>query len=58
MISPLLEKLFGLILEFYFCERLEDNNKRAKWQGGFRDQHATLDPFPPLDLLLMIVETK
>lgn len=41
MISPLLTKLFDLILKRKISQWLKNNNKRAKRQATFENQHAT-----------------
>ena len=43
MISPLLAKLYGIILEKKINEWLEMEGKRAKGQVGFRRNHSTTD---------------
>ena len=43
MISPLLAKLYGIILENKLSIWLESEGKRAKGQVGFRRQHSTMD---------------
>jgi hypothetical protein len=43
MISPILAKLYGSILEKKINTWLESNGKRAKGQAGFRGYHSTVD---------------
>ena len=43
MISPLLAKLYAIILEKKLSIWLESEGKRAKGQAGFRRQHSTMD---------------
>ena len=43
MISPLLAKLYGIILESRINEWLEMEGKLAKGQTGFRRNHSTTD---------------
>jgi len=39
MINPLLDKLYGIILERKLSVWLESEGKQAKGQAGFRKQH-------------------
>ena len=41
MISPLLAKLYGIILEKKISRCFESEGKQAKGQAGFRRQHST-----------------
>jgi hypothetical protein len=43
MISPILAKLYGIILEKNINLWLESHNKRAKGQAGFRRYHSNVD---------------
>ena len=43
MIIPLLDKLYGIILETKINEWLEVEGKRDKGQEGFRRNHSTTD---------------
>ena len=43
MINPLLDKLYGIILEKKMNGWLEMEGKRAKGQTGFRRNHSTTD---------------
>jgi hypothetical protein len=43
MISPILAKLYGIILEKKISLWLESHGKRAKVQAGFRRYHSTVD---------------
>jgi hypothetical protein len=43
MISPILAKLYGIILEKKINLWLENHGKRAKDQDGFRRYHSTVD---------------
>jgi hypothetical protein len=43
MISPVLAKLYGIILEKKISLWLECHGKRAKGQTGFRRYHSTVD---------------
>jgi hypothetical protein len=43
MISPILAKLYGIILEKKISLWLESHGKRAKGQAGFRRYHSTVD---------------
>ena len=53
MISPLLAKLYGIILENKLSIWLESEGKQAKGQAGFRRQYSTTDH---LVILRIIVE--
>jgi hypothetical protein len=43
MISPILSKLYGSILEKKISIWLESHGKRAKGQASFRGYHSTVD---------------
>jgi hypothetical protein len=43
MISPILAKLYGIILEKKISLWLESHGKRAKSHAGFRRYHSTVD---------------
>jgi hypothetical protein len=43
MISPILAKLYGIILERKIRIWLESQGKRDKGQDGFRRYHSTVD---------------
>jgi hypothetical protein len=43
MISSILDKLYGIILEKKINIWLESHGKRAKGQAGFRRYHSTMD---------------
>jgi hypothetical protein len=43
MISPILSKIYGIILEKKIRLWLESHGKRAKGQAGFRRYHSTVD---------------
>jgi hypothetical protein len=43
MISPILAKLYGIILEKKISLWLESHDKRDKGQAGFRRYHSTVD---------------
>jgi hypothetical protein len=43
MISPILTKLYGIILEKKISIWLESHGKRVKGQAGFRRYHSTVD---------------
>lgn len=45
MVSPLLAKLYGSIIENKISIWLDDNNLRVKGQVGFRSKYSTIDPF-------------
>jgi hypothetical protein len=51
MISPILTKLYGIILEKKISLWLESHGKRAKGQAGFRRYHSTVDILLPLGSL-------
>ena len=53
MISPLLAKLYGFILEKKINKWIESEGKWDKGQVGFRRQHSTMDH---LIMLKIIVE--
>ena len=52
MISPLLAKLYGIILEKKINKWLESEGKRAKGQAGFRRQHSTTEHLVPLKIIV------
>ena len=52
MISPLLAKLYGIILEKKISIWLESEGKRAKGQVGFRRQHSTTDHLVTLRIIV------
>ena len=43
MISLILAKLYGIILEKKISISIESHGKRAKGQAGFRKYHSTMD---------------
>ena len=43
MISPILSKIYGIILENKISLWQESHGKRAKGQAGFRRYHSTVD---------------
>ena len=51
MISPLLDKLYGIILENNINEWLEMEGKRAKGQASFRRNHSTTDHLVTLRII-------
>ena len=51
MISPLLAKLYGSILEKKLSIWLESEGKRAKGQAGFRRHHSTTDHLVTLRII-------
>ena len=51
MISPLLAKLYGIILEKKMNGWLEMKIKRAKGQAGFRKNHSTTDHLLTLSII-------
>ena len=51
MISPLLAKLYGIILENKINELLEMAGKRAKGQTGFRMNYSTIDHLVTLRII-------
>ena len=52
MISPLLSKLYGIILEKKISRWLESKGKRAKGQVGFRRPHSTTDHLVTLRIIV------
>ena len=52
MISPLLAKLYGIILEKKITRWLESEGKRDKGQAGFRSQHSTTDHLVTLSIIV------
>jgi len=52
MISPLLAKLYGIILERKLSIWLESEGKQAKVQAGFRKQHSTTNHLVMLRIIL------
>jgi hypothetical protein len=58
MISILLAKLFGLIIERKIIQCIETIIKRIKDIHGSQNQLAIIITFPPFKLLLRMVETK
>ena len=52
MISPLLAKLYGLILEKKISIWLESEGKWAKGQAGFRREHSTMDDLVTLRIIV------
>jgi len=52
MISPLLAKLYGIILEKKINIWLESEGKRAKGQAGFRRHHSTTDHLITLRIIM------
>ena len=55
MISPLLAKLYGIILEKKISIWLESEGKRAKGQAGFRRKHSTTDHLVTLRIIVRSV---
>ena len=53
MISPLLSKLYGIILENNINVWLESEGKRAKCQAGFRWNHSTMDHLVTLRIIVV-----
>ena len=51
MISPLLVKLYGIILQKKFNELLEMEGKLAKDQASFRRNHSTMDHLVTLRII-------
>jgi hypothetical protein len=43
MISPILAKLYKIILEKKIRIWIESHNKRAKGHAGFKSYHSTID---------------
>ena len=52
IISPLLAKLYGIILEKKISNWLESEGKRAKGQAGFRRKHSTTDHLVTLRIIV------
>ena len=52
MISPLLAKLYVILLEKKLSIWLESEGKRAKGQAGFRRQHSTTDHLVTLRIIV------
>ena len=52
MISPLLAKLYGVILEKNTSNWLESEVKWAKGQAGFRRKHSTMDHLVTLRIIV------
>ena len=52
MISPLLAKLYGIILEKKINRWLESEGQWAKGQAGFRRQHSTMDQLVTLRIIM------
>ena len=52
MISPLLAKLYGLILEKEINIWLESEGKKDKGQAGFRRHHSTMDHLVTLRIIV------
>ena len=52
MISPLLAKLYGIILENKINIWLESEGKRAKGQAGFRSKHSTTNHLVTLRIIV------
>eukprot|EP00253_Pinus_taeda_P016131 PITA_16131 len=52
MISPLLAKLYGIILERKLSIWLESEGERAKSQAGFRKQHSTTEHLVTLRIIM------
>ena len=52
MISPLLAKLYGIILEKKINIWLESEGKWAKGQAGFRKHHSTTDHLITLRIIM------
>jgi len=52
MISPLLAKLYGIILENKINIWLESEGTRAKGQAGFRRQHSKIDHLVTLRIIM------
>ena len=52
MISPLLAKLYGIILERKINIWLESDGKRAKGQAGFRRKHSTMNHLVTLRIIV------
>ena len=57
MISPILAKFYGIILEKKINLWLESHGKRAKGQARFRRYHSTMDHILPLGSLQRIYAT-
>ena len=52
MISPLLAKLYGIILEKKINEWVKMEGKQAKGQAGFRRNHSTTDHLITLRIIV------
>ena len=52
MISPLLAKLYGIILEKKISIWLESEGKWAKGQAGFKRHHSTMDHLITLRIIM------
>ena len=52
MISPLLAKLYGIILEKNISRWLESEGESAKDHAGFRRQHSTMDHLVTLRIIV------
>ena len=52
MISPLLTKLYGIILEKKLSIWLESEGKRDNCQTGFRRHHSTMDHLVTLGIIV------
>jgi hypothetical protein len=55
MISPILAKLYGIILEKNISIWIESHKKRAKGDIGFKGHHSTIDH---LITLMIIIEER
>ena len=56
MISPILDKLYGIILEKNINEWLEMEGKRVKGKANFRRNHSTTDH--PITLRIIVGECR
>ena len=52
MISDILAKIYGLILEKNLSLCIENHGKRAKGKAGFRRHHSTIDHFVTLKIIV------
>ena len=52
MISPILAKLYGIILEKKISRWLESEGKQAKGQAGFTRKHSTTDHLVTLRIIV------
>ena len=43
MVGSLMAKLFGTIMQEKLSARVEEKDKRAHGQAGFRQSHSTID---------------